>query len=303
MSVVSAEKTFLRQTVVTATRREYIQMWKVVTNSASDQCITVRGALPGPSTTLSHGNDSDPEATVVGYGSIDPTEWDDGGRTFWAAEVMYSTQQPEACTTNFEESPLSRPAIITIRGRREQKVVRKDRFGDDVVNAAGDPFDDLFMDDTRLELTIQVNQATISEAVLDDYLDSVNAGTFFGLDTAKWKFGEPAVVTRYGSGCSAYFDVTYSFLSNKEGWDLQPANLGFRVKDAAGNAKFPIDTETGARAIPPQPIALAADGTQLPITSDIIYYDGTNGVLEPDPGPWEVYEAKDFGLLGIPTSF
>ena len=337
MSVTSANKYTTAQTRADSTTRSYVITYKVVTDDKNDGPITARNGILAEGTTYSYGNDSDAFAAFAGYGAIRLQEEGDSWKV-WQADVMFSTQPPESCTLNIGEDPLNAPPIISFGGVREQRIADKDRLGALIVNAAGDPrlaelyrlvdpyyyrhrltmpkfvlnaagdqFDDLFRDDTRQELVIQLNQPSYDPLQMDEFTDSVNAGSFFGLDKRKWKMEAPRAVTRYQANCNAYFQVTYRFLSNNgpHGWDAAPANRGFRVRKAAGvdDWQWPKETADGKlRAIPPAPVALSVDGTQRAFGGDIIFYDGTEPTLEPDPGPWEIYEEKDFGLLGIPTS-
>ena len=306
MSVTSANKYTTAQTRADSTTRSYVITYKVVTDDKNDGPITARNGILAEGTTYSYGNDSDAFAAFAGYGAIRLQEEGDSWKV-WQADVMFSTQPPESCTLNIGEDPLNAPPIISFGGVREQRIADKDRLGALIVNAAGDPFDDLFRDDTRQELVIQLNQPSYDPLQMDEFTDAVNAGSFFGLDKRKWKMEAPRAVTRYQANCNAYFQVTYRFLSNNgpHGWDAAPANRGFRVRKAAGvdDWQWPKETADGKlRAIPPAPVALSVDGTQRAFGGDIIFYDGTEPTLEPDPGPWEIYEEKDFGLLGIPTS-
>ena len=307
MTVVSTKLQYVSQTLATPQKRTYAARWVVHVNDPLDGPLTVQGGLPAIGSALTGatvaGNDSDTYATVIGYSNISPVGYP-AERLVWTATVNYSTQTPEQCLQLLGQDPINLPPVIRIAGLREQEPLLKDQFGDEVVNAAGDPFDDVFKDVTRLRLTIQINQPTLSVNVLNSHLDTVNLGTFFELPTASWKFAEPMVEQRYQQNCSPYFNVTYQFLSAVT-WDFELANLGLRVRSGAGvdKVEWPKDDTTNQRAIPSAPVALLADGTQAAPSDAIIYYDGSEPALLPQSGPWEGYERRDFGLFGIPTNF
>ena len=161
MTVTATNVVFAESSQTTDEMREYSVHYQVLTNDRNDGPVTVRSSLPAFGTQYTYGNDTDPYAFCVGYGSIRPSTSPSESLKSWIAEVRYSTRPRENCTTSQSDSPLDKPPHIRIHGLRLTKPVpAKDLNNVAIVNKAGRPFDNLSMDDSALALSIVINQAS-----------------------------------------------------------------------------------------------------------------------------------------------
>jgi len=290
MAVVSANVRAPVQVIsITPEERKYRVPWVILTNSRSDGGLTVSGSLPAGGTALSVGNDIDAFAVVTHYGSITLVDETDSEK-LWHADVFYGTRSPfDICTADLNLNPLAFPPKLWTQTVKRQKALIEDNAGNAIVNAAGDPFDGLAQDVSETIQYIQKNQAVVDEAQWDDFADSVNSTTFFGLGARMWKAEKPNYTVAFEGNCQAYYVCTYAFESNHDTWDLELIERGLRARPAAGQPPaIPKDPDTDQRAV--MPVNLAADGTELG--------DGDPLVTSTHKHAQE----RNFAQLNIPTS-
>ena len=288
MAVIDTRLLYLTQSNAGTVTANYTAHYHVQTDSPSDQCITVRGALPALGSALSFGNDSS-GAIAVEYGAITPVEWK-SSRVVWSAEVNYSTKMPpgwKGGTIEIDRHPSEDPPDIDYQGDNIQIGVDQDINGDDIVNGAGDPFDDLEKDWSRGVLTIVVNKrsSAMNHDIEDATQNTVNDAAFFDKPAGTWKcesVGRKLVY--YGDGDN-YYHCQYVFRYDSRGWALKIANLGGR--DINGN--LPTDA-AGAKFGGKVPLSDA--GAFVAVGAAIDYIDA------------DVYEPANFvANLQIPITY
>ena len=302
MTILSTDLIGVEGGEAAAGGRTYVATYRTISDTKADGPVQHRAGLPAMGTPYA----SDAFAVVTSYNGPSYESADQGLRFIYLTRVNYSTISGDRCQTDLEVDPLNLPPIIKGGALKEQVPARKDQGGQEIVNAANDPFDDLFQDESRQELIIQQNQASIDLAQFREFANSVNLNAFFGLASGIWKMDAPSWEIKYRGTCVPYYVVTYRFYASDkdEGWGLVPANLGLRVRQAAAPAGVvdrPKDDE-GNPYTPSVPVKLRNDGTQAASGESVIYYDGGTVGLWPIVGPYFVYPLKDFALLGIPTA-
>src|SRR5207253_200553 len=83
-------------------------------------------------------------------------------------------------------------------------------------------------------LTIVRNMAQFDEGQAEDYKDSINAGSFFGAAAKKVKCVAITGVRVPHPDLGWYWEVTYEFEFNRDGWVKQVLDQGMRSLDPDG---------------------------------------------------------------------
>lgn len=270
-------------------QREYTSVYRVLTNSRSDGPITVIGApgIPAFGSTYSAGNDFDTRAVVVSFGPVDLESEKDSLKQ-WLCTVNYSTQLVKKCEDFDIDNPLAEPPIISGDFIQGEVLLTKDSAGNDIKNSAEDYYDGLTKEVARPSLEIQKNFAYVDLDFLRQYINTTNSGTFFGVAANYWRFTRCRWQRVFRGTCQPYYQVQYGFDLDPDKWQISPVDRGWYYKSGSNKLRV-VDANF-------QPLSTQANlngsGGLLTLGSTLQYR-----------GPFTVYAAKDFGQLGIPTSF
>lgn len=259
--------------------RTYQRQFRLVTDSRSD----------GPYAIGSH-------ASLPRIGSVHPED-----ASAWCRELTVDNDEPYVgwtVTANYSserelsETPTSDPAVITWDSEQFQKPLIQDKDGDAVVNSAGDFFDPpAMMDDSRRVVTVQKNLTAVPAWILD-YQDAVNSDSF-SVDGVTIAIGT-AKMQRVSVGAEdirngiAFRQVTFTMHLQRDGWDMQILDAGFRRIDPGDSTKR---------------IAISLDDGTEPATPALL--DGSGGLLS-NPTPanavfktFSVYKTRTFSSLPL----
>lgn len=286
--------------------RSYTATYRVVADSKSDQGLTVTQypGIPSYGQYYVAGNDVDSGAFVTGY-SAQRFGDDSDNHIVWIVTVTYETHQRSSTTTEedaFPESPLDQPAEIWGSGVRFERQIHKEvtdatrtaplGTGRLLVVPNTKERLDASKDDFRDTLYIRKNFASINLDTYRQYKNATNNAEFFGVAAGLWKMAFPTWRRLYSSG-TPYFEVTFEFEYNEDGWDLTIPFYGEMMWNDDKQESVPAADNWGR---PMQRIPLNDDGT----------YAGSFGGgpnADPHEETYAVYIRKDFSALGIPTSF
>ena len=235
-------------------------------------------------------------ASLPNIGSLHPED-----SSAWCRELTVENDNPYAgwvVTANYSserelsETPTSDPAFVTWDSEQFQKPAIQDKDGDAVVNSAGDFFDPpAMMDDSRRVVTVQKNLTAVPAWILD-YQDAVNSDQFtvdgvtIAIGTAKMqRVSVGAEDIRNGI---AFRQVTFTMHLQRDGWDMQILDAGFRRIDPGDSTKR---------------IAISLDDGTEPTTPALL--DGSGGLLS-NPTPanavfktFSVYKTRTFSSLPL----
>jgi len=235
-------------------------------------------------------------ASLPNIGSLHPED-----SSAWCRELTVENDAPYAgwiVTANYSserelsETPTSDPAFVTWDSEQFQKPVIQDKDGDAVVNSAGDFFDPpAMMDDSRRVVTVQKNLTAVPTWILD-YQDAVNSDSF-SVDGVTIAIGT-AKMQRVSVGAEdirngiAFRQVTFTMHLQRDGWDMQILDAGFRRIDPGDSTKR---------------IAISLDDGTEPTTPALL--DGSGGLLS-NPTPanavfktFSVYKTRAFSSLPL----
>lgn len=266
--------------------RGYTEFWRIISNDPEESELTIRAALPLPSTA----HYLDAAAHVKSRSAVRVAE----SRLIWECTVEYEfdPKEPEEPT----ESPLDEPTKFRWTSSLYTKPVIKDLDDEAVVNSAGDYFDPPpEIEKPRWQVNVQKNVASVPVAVLS-WAGKVNDDTF-EVDGVTVDAECARVIAidigEYQEKDDIGFRVfTYTLEFQAEGFALELLDQGYRIKDGTELKDILIeDDET-----PP--------GKNRP--SAPVLLDGSGDILS-DPSPstavflsFDVYETMDFtDLPGI----
>jgi hypothetical protein len=201
----------------------------------------------------------------------------------WAVTANYTTER------ELSENPLWDPAEIEWDGENFEEIALYDRDGDAILNSAGDPFENVMRERTRRVVSIVKNVASIPTWIINSE-DAVNS-VEFELDgvlipIGKAKLGAPRIGRRQVRNGVKFRQLSMSIKLNKDGWDLQPLDAGYRYRNGSSELVR----------------ATSDDGTDVTMAVPL---NGSGGLLaDPTPstavfGSYDVYPAFDFSLLPL----
>ena len=202
----------------------------------------------------------------------------------WTVTAEYSS------ALEMNEDPTQDAMQIRVYTEQFQKPAVFDKDGNKIVNSAGDPFDPpLMMDDSRRVISLVRNVAAYPSWVLT-YQDAVNSDTFTvrGITYAVGVGKVQSVSISDAQVRNGYPFYTLEVLIHlqKNGWILQPLDVGFRELDYAGTSLINI-LNPGDNERPSAPVPLDGAGRALDNPST------TNNVLLSFP----VYNTQPFSVL------
>lgn len=202
----------------------------------------------------------------------------------WTVTAEYSSER------EMNEDPTQDAMQIRVYTEQFQKPAVFDKNGEKIVNSAGDPFDPpLMMDDSRRVISLVRNVAAYPSWVLS-YQDAVNSDSFTvrGITYAAGVGKVQSVSISDGQIRNGYQFYTLEVLIHlqKNGWILQPLDVGFRELDYAGTSLINI-LNPGDNERPSAPVPLDGSGRALANPST------TNNVLL----SYSVYDTQPFSVL------
>ncbi len=265
-------------------KREYTRTFIVGTDSPLDDAVIVGNAValvcPPFSAYVGPGGTID---LLARCSKITPRN-NGEHPSFWNVTVDYSTRAP-GDDSRSQQNPTERPAVATWSGQDFQKPIRKDAVGNPIVSSAGDPLENVEIDDSRMILTYTRNEPTYDPAQALLYNNVMNSDVFLGFFpqyTAKCGFigGE----LQYESGFY-YYKKTYVFHFRVETWFRELLDEGFRQLDSSMPSKPVPITDLGHPVASPVP--LDGSGKRLVHGSDLVYKS------------WAVYHSLPFAPLNI----
>ena len=189
------------------------------------------------------------------------------------------------------------PAQFTWDTEEYQRVFYKDRDGEAILNAAGDPFDPpVEGDDSRLTVNIQANLANIP-VWWASYRDAVNSAAIvidgYPVDAGNAKIKRMSLGDAQERSGIAFRLLTVAIqIDEDNGWALEILNQGLRCVDPDDSDKrIKCRDEDGDEVV--APVQLDADGEQIETPTP-----ATATYIEAD-----IYNEKDFTVFpGIVAS-
>lgn len=266
--------------------RNYVATYQGISDTATDTSWDIINDALVPNRTTSH--PSDAGAFPVMYRAKRPNRIQ---LLHWEIQIDFSTRGTKR-HDEYEDDPVLQSPIISTYPIRFSRATMHDKNGDAIVNSAKDIIADVEMDDYRWGLRIQKNFNTIDETQYRDFTNSVNSATFFGLAAKNWKMGGPRTEVKYRGNNTPYYQVTFEFETSSEvtgNWDKRLVDRGI-YQIVNGTRTRCTDNEKRPASMPQN---LDGGGEQLGPGIEPVN-------IVPD---FELYESKDFGLLGIPTAF
>ena len=199
----------------------------------------------------------------------------------WTVTATYSSEQ------ELKENPTEDPAKITVSTEQYQKVAETTVDGYGIVNSAGDIFDPPhMMDDSRRVITVTKNMLTAPLWILD-YADVVNSDAFTVLGVT-FEIGVAKVQRISISGTQVrgaynFISVQFDIHLRRDGWLLEPLDVGFRYLDGAYRKAITSDDGTPITT----PVMLDGSGLVLtnPTSASAIY------------GSFKIYKTDTFSVI------
>ena len=236
-------------------KREYVRKFKVQYDNYQAGSVDVSVA-PGIPSLFSlyidpFGGSADFGARCYDVQAIqdeeDPFLWLVTAKYSSGERSRYSKAHPEkGDSSQQDQNPLNRPAIIVWGSRKLQKVVERCSKMDNMsaqqlapggtaflLNSAGDPFDPpITIEDTLPTLTIIRNEATFDPGLPVQYHDAVNIDTFWGAPPYCAKI-ESITGRSNTQNNMSFYEVTYEIHFTRwnppveKGWLIQVCDRGF----------------------------------------------------------------------------
>lgn len=157
----------------------------------------------------------------------------------WIATVSYGELQEDQDNTSedpfVQDNPLDRDTVWRVEWDVVQEIVSEDRNGEQIVNSAGQPFDEALLEDRHLAVMVGRKNYETEEEIRDigtEYDRAVNSAVFRGEAVRTVKFD--------GVGCSdpqwengiRFYEATFRFSVKAETWDRKVLDRGFSYLDA-----------------------------------------------------------------------
>jgi len=232
-------------------------------------------------TPIGRGHDTDPYAYCINI-SVDGPDAQDGFANWTVTEEYDSVYE-------LAENPVFEPAQIEWDGEKFEEVAVYDNTGDAIINSAGDPYENVMRERTRRVVSIRKNVSSVPTWIITAE-DAVNSSAFtvdgITVPTGMAKLGAPKLGAWQIRNGIRYREMSMQMTLNKDGWNLQPMEVGFRYRNGSGDlVKAVSDDGTD----PTNPVCLKADGTLLanPTPSTVVY------------GDWDVYPEFNFNTLPL----
>jgi len=215
----------------------------------------------------------------------------EGAGIGWRVTVNYGPYN----TAEFGSSPTSYKIRVRFGGERTERVVDFDRYGNPLMNTAGDRFGDpVTVDDHIRTMIITRNEpvSTFDPELASELSDTLNDATWNGFPAGYCKMGIIETSEEQWDSFSQlwYYTVTYPVaISRGKPWRKDLLDQGFNELDAYGDSK-PIMYKG-------QPVS---DARPLDGSGHVL--DGTDGYSSPVVLPFDVYDVASWSALAINIS-
>lgn len=286
-----------------AGRWTYSLLYRVITDDINDGPGTARRAsgVPQRGDTYLFGNEGDTWAFCVG-GSARLEKEEESRRT-WAVTVNYKYPQgredEKRDPTDSPADPLDEPPIIYTSSQKGKKSVLYDKRDRLIASSAGEPYDPVQeADDTKYMLHISRNQATVDLPLYSIFRDAINSEQFFGCARGTVKVETPGAIRKlYKPDGTPYYNVTWEFAIDDEGWDRELFDYG--MYKVVGGVMVDGKLQGGK-------LQVLKDLSGADLTSPRLL-DGEGGVLAIGATPvklpkYELYNYRPFSMLELPES-
>lgn len=208
----------------------------------------------------------------------------DGDGVDWIVTASYGPLDPDQADNPLDQEPEVEWSFASYERVADRALDDDNEPTIPIVNTALDPFDPpVELDDPRPVLTVTVNLAweAFNPALAYSYRNAVNADEFFGVPAGYVKAMPPRARKVVHPEVGRYWQVTYEFHFNPDGWVKFVLNQGTRQLNADGDGYESILTETGQPVSDPVP--LDADGRALPPDGEPIWLPFTVYPVRPFP--------------------
>ena len=198
--------------------------------------------------------------------------------------------------------PTLRPPTYRFSGERYTEYVTRDILGEQIQNAAGEPYDPTGIERTRLVLTVQRNIGFLffNPLVIETFVYATNSVDYLGWEPHTVLLEDLSAEPKHENRFT-FWDVSAKFVFSRitihnidgvpgpdsyrtGGWFTRKVNAGFKARSAIGAAAQPAFVN-GSR--PDKPVLLDANGLQLAAG------------LRPNYLKFLTYPEKDFNLLNL----
>lgn len=176
----------------------------------------------------------------------------------WEIDVEYSTKAEGDEDNPLDENPLNKPASIDFDFVPYDVVIDKDIQDKPIASTAGEPYDDVTIEDGRWQAVLRWNSATFPLDFANSLKKTVNSDTFLGREPHTLKLAglrassQIATITNPQTNQQEelfYYQVEARFDYDDQTWKRKIANRGFyklnsngemeRIRDEQGE---PIET-------------------------------------------------------------
>lgn len=262
--------------------RSYTVVWIVIVNSRNDGPKVV-GNAPGVAGLFDpyegYEAESDPDALCT---SIKPDQDGDNWQK-WKVTATFETK-----FSNSSNAPADNPAedavVRWVETEFVQEKVVKEYDGTPIKNSSGQLLSGIERDTAVYTLCFERNELAISSALFD-YNNSVNSDPWKGLQPGQGLMRITVGKPEYRNGIQ-YHKHGYRVRVKREGWNVEPADRGTLVLDAAGNALVrPVDQFNQSMD---GEVNLDGSGRQLAF--------GTEPIFLPQK---KLYQPMPFAFLGL----
>lgn len=221
----------------------------------------------------------------------------------WHAEITYRYQVPElGGNQDFDPNPLARPDVwsFSTGGAQVPALIYYEGAGNadvrPLVNAAGDFFEGLTMDESEVRASISGNRASFPLATAAAVTNSINNASYLGGAAYTWKCTGISAqqATEVVNGIELnYWQVSVELAYRQSGWPLLLPHVGWHYIDGSDKKVCWVYSDD----TPPKKIAAAFP---QPLDTDgSLLYPGAGGM--PDILTRRINPAIDFSsYFGVP---
>lgn len=232
--------------------------------------------------------------------------------TEWTLDYKFSTKPLKRCQDTQIDNPLDEPPRVSGSFLRVAKPLMQDRLGNPILNVNGEPIEGLTKDEVHPTVVIEQNLPGIDLNLNLEFVDTLNNAALWGVGVEQIKLSSFSWERKLYGVCTYYYSRKLEFEISFGGHHLEDIlENGFKVRPGAWNA--------AGHWIPDLARAGAAFASEMffdrrgTITKTALKANGDPLIFNPaDPAnpltpvfhaAVKIFRAKNFLLLGIPTSF
>lgn len=215
---------------------------------------------------------------------------DDTERSMWVVDAHYG---PMNLDFN-NENPLLNKAIVRWSGVQFEEIVDIDVNGAPITASnllAYDPA--VTRDQSRPQLTIEVNTSEFDPFVAFSYVDTINLDTFANSDPGTVKVASVDGEQLFSPVIGSYWKTTWVFQFDRRGWQKSLLDAGYMELDPTSPTGYRLILIDGS--VPSTPVPLNGQGQQL-LPADL---QATGGII----GLFDIYESVLFSAFGFGDLF